>query len=112
MPEPLHHIHKRRRINKPQPEPYPHQQRGKRILDIIIYPAGIIGPLLLVPQVIKIWTTRDATGVSAITFFGLMALGLIWIIYGAVHKDRPILIANVGFAILQFLVGLGAVLYG
>ncbi len=112
MPNPLHHIHQRKTTSDSVSPPYPHPQKKKRILDIIIYPIGVLGPLITVPQAFKIWTEKTAEGVSITSWLGLFCIAIAWIIYGVAHKDKPITLTNIGFAAVQFFIVLGIIMYG
>jgi MtN3 and saliva related transmembrane protein len=49
----------------------------------------------LVPQVIKTYKSRSAADLS-LKMFSLFSLGvLLWLIYGIINKDLPIILANV-----------------
>jgi len=65
----LFHLHKRKRFHL-NLEPFPHPKKWKKILDKIIYAAGIAASLLVIPQVVKIWFNQDASGVSAFSWTG------------------------------------------
>jgi len=36
-------------------EPYPHPNKWKRLMDKLIYFAGVLGPIMTIPQLSKIW---------------------------------------------------------
>lgn len=83
----------------------------KTKLDILIYVAAVLGPLALLPQVLSLFTTRDASGLFLPTWLMFGALNFLWILYGRAHGAAPIVIANTAFMILNFLVVVGIVLY-
>lgn len=74
--------------------------------------AGILGPLITLPQIFKIFALQDATGVSLLTWGMYLVLDIPWIVYGVVHRSRPILITYVLWLIMNALVCTGIVLYG
>ncbi len=56
--------------------------------------AGFMTTLALLPQVIKTWRTRSAADLSLGTF-SLMTTGvLLWLIYGIILRDIPLIAAN------------------
>ncbi len=77
----------------------------------LIYVGAIIGPFAILPQVLKIWTEHDAQGVSAITWFGYLCGAFFWGIYGFVHKEKPIVVANLLSGTFVLLVLAGILLY-
>jgi len=104
------HIHKRKRVHV-KLEEYPHKHLGIRFLDRLLLVVAVIGPLMTLPQIIKIFSTHDATGVSALTWSLFLILGSPWIVYGVVHKEKPIVIAHTLWMIMNALVVTGALLY-
>ena len=106
----MHHLHKRKRVHK-KLEKYPHPNKFKRFFDKLIYFVAICGPLLTVPQVLKIWINQDASSISAFSWIGYLFLSVIWFTYGVLHKEKPIIIANTLIFILNLLVVIGTVLY-
>jgi len=107
----LHHFHKRKRIYEKH-EPYPHPDRSKRIMDKLIYLAGIVGPLLVVPQLYKIWIEKNAAGVSVISWSAFVATAVFWLIYGIMHKAKPIIFTYTIWIILELFVVVGTIIYG
>lgn len=72
--------------------------------------ASAFTSLSLVPQLIKLWKTKDAKDVSILMLLVLLTgLGL-WVLYGSMLTDLIIIIAN-GIAFLINLVTMGVTLY-
>ena len=111
MTEVLHHYHKRKRIHQ-RFEPIPHPVKWKRFLDKIIYAVGVAGPVITIPQIIKIWTEKDASGVSEIAWIGYTVLAMIWLLYGIAHKEKPIIVTYSVVIVANGIVSIGAVIYG
>lgn len=107
----FHHLHLRKRISKSL-EPYPARSAWKRLLDRVVFAAGIVGPVLTLPQIVLIYTNHDASGISAMSWFGWAALNVVWILYGLVHKEPPIVMTYSFWFIANSTVAIGAVLYG
>lgn len=56
--------------------------------------AGTISSITFLPQVIKIWKTKSAKDLSLWTLF-FLALGVsLWLIYGILKADAPLIITN------------------
>ncbi len=107
----LHHYHIRKRIHQKH-EPYPSPDRLTKIYDRIIYIAVIVGPIMNIPQLLRVWMTQDATGVSFISWTGFSIISVIWLGYGMLHKDKPILLMNFSLMIIQALIAIGTLIYG
>jgi len=83
----------------------------KNALDILIYPIALAGPLALLPQVIKLYTTKDVAAFALPTWSLFVVFNAIWFLYGIVHKDMPIILTNIVLACLNFTIVLGILLY-
>lgn len=104
-----HHVSRRKRAALAQ---YPHPHWWGRLLDKAVLVAGIAGPLMVTPQILKIYGTQSAAGVSEISWFAFALLDIPFIMYGFVHRETPIIITYTLFFVMNIMVGVGAVLYG
>lgn len=84
---------------------------GKKVLDDMIMVIAIFGPLANVSQIIKIFSARDAGGLSGFSWALYATFNVVWIIYGIVHKEKPILISSVLWLITQLIVLAGIIIY-
>ncbi len=101
-----HHFHKRKRIHQ-EHEPYPHPNRIKNTMDKMIYFVGISGPIMAIPQLYNIWTEKNISGVSPITWFAFLFIAMFWIAYGIMHKTKPIIITYSGWIVIDILILIG-----
>ena len=63
-------------------------------LDILGLVATCFTTSSFVPQVIRTWKTRDVSGISLSTYV-IITLGLaLWLIYGVLKGDLPLIVAN------------------
>jgi len=93
-------------------EPYPARTFGRRFLDVTVYAAGILGPVMSLPQVILVYVGQDVAGISVISWLGWAILDIPFIIYGFAHKERPIIITYTLWMLINLSVAIGAVIYG
>ena len=107
----LHHFHRRKRIHKLH-ELYPTKDPLKRFMDKAIYVVGVFGPLMTIPQVIKIWGDKTAAGVSLLSWVSYLFVAVFWVVYGVMHKEKPIIITYSTWIILEIMVVAGIILYG
>ena len=105
MHQGYHHLHTRK-IG-----PYPHPIFWKRCLDWLMYCVGIITPVVLIPQLLSVWVTRDVSGVSVITWLSFSIINALWVIYGVAHKARAVIVSSLLMCILNFLVAIGALIF-
>lgn len=65
--------------------------------------AGTLTTLSFLPQLLKAWKSRSTHDIS-IGMFSLLAVGItLWIVYGVVTSDLPVVVAN---SVTLVLVGL------
>jgi len=79
--------------------------------DYFMYTIAMVTPLVLLPQVLQLFTNKSVAGLSIETWFLLGCLNVVWILYGLVHREPPIYIGNFLVGILNFTVVYGIILY-
>ncbi len=50
--------------------------------------------LALLPQVVKTWRTRSTADISVWTFSTVSTASVLWVIYGWLRGDVPVVVAN------------------
>ena len=65
------------------------------------YFAGVLTVCSFLPQVVRAWRTRRTTDLSLATFALLITAGSLWMFYGAVNGDWPVVITNGGMVALN-----------
>ena len=104
-----HHIHQRKRQHVLST--YPHPVHWVRFLDKLLVVVAVIAPLMVIPQIYTIVSTRNATGVSPLTW-GLFAFfDIPWLVYGIVHKEKPIIIGYILWFLVNSAVVVLALIY-
>lgn len=83
-----------------------------RTVDKTAYVAALLGPMTTVPQIITIYRTHSAEDISILAWAGFSLYSAFWILYGWVHRDVPLTLANLLWTILQVMVMVGAILWG
>ncbi len=64
-------------------------------IQVIGISAGILTSLSMLPQLIKIIKEKAAKDVSVIMILILLAGLVMWIYYGVLKKDMPIIVTNI-----------------
>ena len=105
-----HHQSIRKRITE-KCEPYPAQEKYKRAVDKIIYAFSIIGPVMTLPQVLRIWLEKNAESVSLITWSVYFIASFFWLLYGFFHKENQIILLNSLLLGINGMVVLGVIIY-
>lgn len=88
-----------------------HVYQGK-FVDKAIYVAAFVEPATTVPQVMAIFRTKSAAGISMISWVSYLLFSILWLWYGIVHRQKALIIAYALFAITEVLVLIGGVMYG
>jgi len=63
-------------------------------LDILGMAAGSISAITFLPQVIKTWRTKSAGDISLLMFTFATVSVIMWLIYGIIRRDIPIIYTN------------------
>ena len=63
--------------------------------------AGALTVLAFLPQVVRVWRTRKTEDLSLGMFAILITAGVLWITYGVVTKDVPVIATNAGMVALN-----------
>lgn len=73
-------------------------------IEIIGLVAAVFTTIAFIPQVLKIWKKRDASGVS-VTMYVIMFIGIcIWLYYGIMIDSVAVITANLVSGILQMFI--------
>ncbi len=105
----LHHLHKRKRHSKVRKnlKPYPHPNPRISLLDNLVLLVGVLGPMSNIPQIAKIFIEQTVEGLSLLTWMMLAVFTVPWLVYGFVHKAKPIIVANTLWLASQIVVLIG-----
>jgi len=88
-----------------------HKKKYVRVIDKWAMVVGVLAPLTSLPQVFQIIETKNADGVSVLTWALYMILSILWIIYGIAHKERVIVVTNVLWLTLELFIVALALIY-
>lgn len=76
------------------------------------YVAGFLTVISFLPQVIRTWKSRRTGDLSMGMFALLVTASTLWIIYGIIIDDWPVIITNVGMVLLNGSIGIAKLKYG
>jgi uncharacterized protein with PQ loop repeat len=85
---------------------------NKRRVELFALVAGIVQPLITLPQIITIYSNQSAKDVSLLTWIGYLFFGITFLVYGLVFRLRPIWIGQIIWVTMQTVVVVGILLYG
>lgn len=73
--------------------------------------AGLLTVSSFLPQVIRSWRTRQTRDLSFGMFFLLTTASSLWIVYGVVTRDWPVILTNAGMVALNGALAVAKVRY-
>jgi uncharacterized protein with PQ loop repeat len=97
-----------------QQPPHHHLFRNKKnilFFDRIVMITGVISPIMTIPQLLTIWSQKRAGDVSLYTWGAYLCGSLVWVTYGFLHKQKPIIFSNGLLLIVNAFIVLGILLY-
>jgi MtN3 and saliva related transmembrane protein len=72
-----------------------------RLLPYLGYLAGVLTVVSLWPQTRRVWRTRQVNDLSTKTFILLVVAAVLWVTYGVLSTDWPVIATNAGMLILN-----------
>lgn len=63
-------------------------------IDILGFVAGICVTISVIPQILKVWKTKKVKDISLLTFSVLTFGVALWVLYGVLKNDLPIIVSN------------------
>jgi MtN3 and saliva related transmembrane protein len=75
------------------------------------YVAGVITVFSFMPQVVRAWRTRQTRDLSLSSFALLITAGSLWVIYGAMSRDWPVVATNSGMVALNVALAAAKIRY-
>lgn len=100
---PLKHIHKKKLHLR-------NQIYSTSLFDKFMYVVACMGPIMTLPQIRDIWLNKQ-TSVNEVTWVSYLLISFVWLGYGVLHKEKPIIFSNTLGIITNSLVVLGATIY-
>jgi len=106
----LHHQSLRKRVHSKK-QKYPHPNKKIAWFDRLIVLVGVFNAFATIPQVLQIWISQDATGVSLASWSYYTFGSIMFLIYGIIHKEVPIIVNYSAALLLYALIVLGTIMY-
>lgn len=76
---------------------------SEQFVQILGFVAGIFTAISLIPQIVKIVKVKKAQDIS-LTYLLILLFGIaLWITYGIMRKDGPVIMTNVLSAIINII---------
>ena len=74
----------------------PFLPRSPVVTQYLGYLAGFLTVVSFLPQVLRVWRTKEVKDLSFKMFVLLIIAGSLWITYGVITTDWPVIATNVG----------------
>ncbi len=84
----------------------------KRIFHRAVYFVALLGPIMSLPQLFKILFEKDVSGVSFISWASYFFISCFWIAYGVEHREPPIILTNVAWAVVSAAIAASLIMHG
>ncbi|HLP09967.1 MAG TPA: SemiSWEET transporter [Opitutaceae bacterium] len=65
-----------------------------KLIDFLGMSAATLTTGCFVPQVVRLWRTRNAEGISLVTFSAFSVGVALWLAYGVIMEAWPIILSN------------------
>jgi uncharacterized protein with PQ loop repeat len=82
------------------------RKRSVKTVDTMAYGIGVVGNAAVIPQIIEAWKS-SAPGMAILTWIFFIAIGVIWLAYAILHKQKPLILAQSISTSASILVVLG-----
>jgi uncharacterized protein with PQ loop repeat len=73
---------------------------------------SIFTMVMTIPQVLTIWVSHRAAGISMVSWCAYLVSAAAWLCYGLQRRDKNIYLPCMGWIILDSAVIVGALVYG
>lgn len=83
----------------------------QKFMDKLIYVASILYPLSTSPQIYQIFTSRDVSGVSLVTWISYIGFTAIFLVYALNKRLKPLIISYSLWFIVELTVIVGILLF-
>ena len=83
---------------------YKRKPAKKPWIDKAVMVIAFVEPLAGLPQVIQLFHTRSANDLSLSSWVIFQIVTVLWLVYGVTHKERPIIIYQGLWFVVQALI--------
>ena len=84
----------------------------RRFINRIIIVVAALQPLGTIPQIIAVYSHRDASSISISSWLIYIVFDMLWLWYGISERQKAVIVSAVLFTIVEGLVAIGGFMYG
>ena len=92
--------------------PAVHSSRSETMLRRLLGGMSVFTMLMTIPQVVTIWGSHQAAGVSLLSWSAYLLSAFLWFWFGLQKHDRNIYLPCIGWIVLDCAVIVGVLVYG
>ncbi len=92
-------------------EGYPSEKFWISFLDKILMVLAVVSPLMAIPQVYEVYWLHNVQGLSFISWASWALFNLPWLVYGFIHKQKPIIVLYILWFLVNTSIAVGILLY-
>jgi len=81
------------------------------LFDKLVIIMGVANLFATLPQVFVIWTDKNAAGVSSYSWGYYALFSVVFLTYGILHREKPIIASYMGNVVLFSAIFVGSILY-
>jgi uncharacterized protein with PQ loop repeat len=85
---------------------------SEKLMKQVIGGLSVFTLLMTIPQILAIWVSHQAAGVSLLSWSAYWISAFVWFGYGIQKRDRNIYLPCIGWLLLDGSVIVGTVIYG
>lgn len=94
------------------PHPVSAQPVAPGVLGRLLNGLSLFTLAMTVPQVLSVWTLRQAGGASVWSWSAYLLSALVWMVYGVQKRDRHIYLPCIGWIVLDAAIVVGIIVNG
>ncbi len=83
-----------------------------RTVNRLLGSLSVFTMLMTIPQVLTIWLSHQAAGVSIVSWSAYLVSAVVWLWYGLQKRDQNIYLPCIGWIVLDTGVIVGVLVYG
>lgn len=91
---------------------YRNLKKEQKHIDGLMWLVGIASPISGIPQVLIIYMNQSSMNLSFLSWFIWTLMAFVYLLYGIVHRIKPLIFTNVAWLLVYFLVLAGILIYG
>lgn len=88
------------------------QEQLKKLIGLAMYAVAFIMPATNIPQITKLFSSQNATGLSIQTWIMYLLFGAIPLFYAFVNNIKPLIISNILWTLVELVMIYGIIRFG